>query len=315
MPILVACPACSQQLRVSDALIGKKVRCSACKGIFEATAQSEEPAADDLPLERVSDSSDAPEPARGVAGIKLSLDDDPPPTPAKSGSSKAIRKKSDGKAEESEKEANGDEEKPRERRPKLSRFSADLLDCPKCGAQVHKDLDNCNRCGARMGSAKKDEDEDEQEEAKSRSSRRSRRRRRDDDDDDDDAPRRGPVRRDCEPHRGVLILILGIVSLVLVGVQAGICLPLPLITGLISWIMGGSDLRKMNAGQMDPEGRGMTLAGYICGIIGTALSTLILLLCAAYFAFVIVMVGAASNSGPGGPMPPPRPIVRPGPGR
>ncbi len=32
--------------------------------------------------------------------------------------------------------------------------------------------------------------------------------------------------------------------------------------------MGSADLKEMDAGTMDPEGRGITNAGKICGMIG-----------------------------------------------
>ena len=63
-----------------------------------------------------------------------------------------------------------------------------------------------------------------------------------------------------KPHRGTLILVLGILGLV-------ICAPL----GIAAWIMGSGDLKQMDAGTMDPSGRGNTQAGKICGIIGTIL--------------------------------------------
>ena len=63
-----------------------------------------------------------------------------------------------------------------------------------------------------------------------------------------------------KPHRGTVILVLGILSLV-------ICGPL----GIFAWIMGQADLKQMNAGTMDPEGRGNTQAGKICGMIATIL--------------------------------------------
>jgi hypothetical protein len=69
-----------------------------------------------------------------------------------------------------------------------------------------------------------------------------------------------------KPHRGTLILVLGILSLV-------ICAPL----GIFAWIMGGGDLKQMDAGGMDPNGRSLTSAGRICGIIGTALLALAVL--------------------------------------
>ena len=58
------------------------------------------------------------------------------------------------------------------------------------------------------------------------------------------------------PHRGGLILALGILGLVC-------CF----ICGIIAWVMGSNDLREMAAGRMDPSGQGMTNAGKICGMI------------------------------------------------
>ena len=66
-----------------------------------------------------------------------------------------------------------------------------------------------------------------------------------------------------KPHRGTLILVLGILGLVL-------CAPL----GIAAWIMGQGDLKQMDAGQMDPSGRSLTNAGRICGIIATILLAL-----------------------------------------
>jgi hypothetical protein len=63
-----------------------------------------------------------------------------------------------------------------------------------------------------------------------------------------------------KPHRGTLILVLGILSLV-------ICQPL----GIAAWIMGSNDMKEMDAGTMDPSGRGLTQAGKICGIVALVL--------------------------------------------
>jgi formate hydrogenlyase subunit 4 len=62
------------------------------------------------------------------------------------------------------------------------------------------------------------------------------------------------------PHRGGLILALGILGLVC-------CF----ICGIIAWVMGNNDLREMAAGRMDPSGQGMTQAGRICGMISVIL--------------------------------------------
>jgi hypothetical protein len=76
----------------------------------------------------------------------------------------------------------------------------------------------------------------------------------------------GPVGR---PHRGGLILTLGILSLVL-----GCC-------PLAGWILGGyalsmanQDLVAMASRRMDRSGQGLTQAGKVCGIIGLVLATL-----------------------------------------
>ncbi|GIW79665.1 MAG: hypothetical protein KatS3mg105_1472 [Gemmatales bacterium] len=61
-----------------------------------------------------------------------------------------------------------------------------------------------------------------------------------------------------QPHRGTLVLVLGILSLV-------VCAPL----GIAAWIMGSNDLAAMRAGRMDPSGESMTQVGYVLGIIGT----------------------------------------------
>ena len=82
-----------------------------------------------------------------------------------------------------------------------------------------------------------------------------------------------------KPHRGTLILVLGILSLV-------ICGPL----GIAAWVMGSGDLKQMDAGTMDPSGRGNTQAGKICGIIGT-----ILLILGCCFAAVCFTIGFAAS--------------------
>jgi hypothetical protein len=64
-----------------------------------------------------------------------------------------------------------------------------------------------------------------------------------------------------KPHRGTMILVFGILSL--------ICCPI--IFGVLAIFMGQADLKEMDAGRMDPSGRGTTKAGVILGIIGLVL--------------------------------------------
>jgi predicted Zn finger-like uncharacterized protein len=76
------------------------------------------------------------------------------------------------------------------------------------------------------------------------------------------------------PHRGVLILILGIAS-ILVNC-CGFTFWIAWITGGIGLWLGGADLKAMDRGEMDPAGRGMTKIGWICSIVGLVLSVLLL---------------------------------------
>ena len=86
-----------------------------------------------------------------------------------------------------------------------------------------------------------------------------------------------------KPHRGTLVLVLGILGLV-------ICGPL----GIAAWVMGNGDLKEMDAGTLDPSGRGMTNAGRICGMIATILMILGVVIMIAIFALGIL--GAATGN-------------------
>jgi predicted Zn finger-like uncharacterized protein len=109
----------------------------------------------------------------------------------------------------------------------------------------------------RRRSRRVDEDEDDEP-------RRSRPRRYDDDEDDDDYARR----RYLAPHRGGTVLTLGILSLVFSCFCCLVSLPM----GIASISMGSNDLSAMNDGRMDSTGRGLTLAGLICGVISIVLT-------------------------------------------
>lgn len=84
------------------------------------------------------------------------------------------------------------------------------------------------------------------------------------------------------PHRGTLILILGILSLVC-------CL----ICGIIAWVMGNNDLKQMSAGKMDPSGEGMTKAGKICGIVGIAIQIVGIVLMVIWL-ILVFLIGASA---------------------
>ena len=83
------------------------------------------------------------------------------------------------------------------------------------------------------------------------------------------------------PHRGGMILVLGIV---------GIMFACFLIPGICAWVMGNKDLRELDAGRMDPSGRGLVQAGRTLGIVGTILGSIQLMAFAAHIAIIIHFV-------------------------
>jgi hypothetical protein len=99
-------------------------------------------------------------------------------------------------------------------------------------------------------------------------------------------------RRDREPNRGTLVLVLGILSLCTLVFWP--VAPLGMILGLVAWVMGHKDRNKIKANRMDPDNSGLTNAGWICGIIGTLINMLWTLGC---FGFV-AMITMANQSRP-----------------
>ena len=104
------------------------------------------------------------------------------------------------------------------------------------------------------------------------------------------------------PHRGGVIIALGIIALVMVtlgtALMAAACIPVPffaLAVSIPAWIMGHKDLKAIQLGELDPTGKGLTLAGMIMGIVSTAIAGVFTLIIA-FFAilFVIGMIIAVS---------------------
>ena len=85
-----------------------------------------------------------------------------------------------------------------------------------------------------------------------------------------------------KPHRGTLILVLGILSLI-------ICQPV----GIAAWIMGNADLKQIAAGTMDPEGKSLTQIGKILGMIAVILMIIGVVL---GVLFMVLGIGAAALS-------------------
>lgn len=83
-----------------------------------------------------------------------------------------------------------------------------------------------------------------------------------------------------EPHRGVLILVFGILGIVVCGIFAP-----------IAWIMGNGDMAKIRSGAMDPEGEQLTNIGRILGMVGC-----ILMLVGLCGGFLIGIMGVMSGA-------------------
>ena len=81
------------------------------------------------------------------------------------------------------------------------------------------------------------------------------------------------------PHRGAMVLTFGILSI-------ACCFPF----GIAAWIIGNDDLKQIDAGMMDPAGRGITNAGKICGMVGVILTAV-----GCGFQLIMLIVGAASE--------------------
>lgn len=99
----------------------------------------------------------------------------------------------------------------------------------------------------------------------------------DDDEDDDDYEDRRPRK---EPHRGTMILILGVVAIAFVH-----------FVGPFAWWMGSVDLRKMHEGRMDRSGEGETRVGYILGIVSTVLLGIGVIVGLIIFAMFLLGIG------------------------
>ena len=92
-----------------------------------------------------------------------------------------------------------------------------------------------------------------------------------------------PTSIQLRPHRGVVILVLGILGIVC-------CI----ICGIIAWVMGNNDLREMDAGRMDPSGRGLTQAGKICGMISVILAIIGIVI---WLLMMLIGIGVTHHQG------------------
>ncbi len=94
-------------------------------------------------------------------------------------------------------------------------------------------------------------------------------------------------RSDLMPHRGTLILTLGIISIF-------IARP---IFGSIAWVLGNVDLKAMKEGRMDPSGEAQTRAGRM---IGKVIVIIQIVLFALLIVGVCIFLGVSMLSAPEG---------------
>ncbi len=99
-----------------------------------------------------------------------------------------------------------------------------------------------------------------------------------------------------EPHRGTLVLLLGL------GAMAGfvlsfVCwLPMTFATapiGLAAWLMARHDIRKIDQGYMDERGRSQTVLG---SVIGLTFGIFSLLVSIGILCFVALIIFGATSS-------------------
>jgi hypothetical protein len=77
----------------------------------------------------------------------------------------------------------------------------------------------------------------------------------------------GHIRRDCEPHRALLLSLLGIAALVCGFLSVALTVPVLVAVplGLAVRHMSEHDLTAMRWGQMDPDGRRYTVLAQLWG--------------------------------------------------
>lgn len=83
-------------------------------------------------------------------------------------------------------------------------------------------------------------------------------------------------------HRGELLLVFGLLGWFVCSIFA-----------IVAWVMANQDLAAMDAGQMDPSGRGLTQAGKIISMIHLGVIALVFV---GFLMFIVfgVLVGVAN---------------------
>ena len=104
-----------------------------------------------------------------------------------------------------------------------------------------------------------------------------------------------PAQGGLKPHRGVVVLVLGILGLIPYFICCIFGTIPSLVCSIIAWVMATNDLKEMDSGVRDPSGRGMTKAGKICGIIGVIIQCISLVISLVIFILAALASTAAQS--------------------
>jgi hypothetical protein len=99
-------------------------------------------------------------------------------------------------------------------------------------------------------------------------------------------PAQAPIQYAPDHPKATTSLVIGILGVVLCQIIAP-----------FAWSMGKKTLDEIDASQGRLGGRGAAQAGYVLGIVGTALLALSVLLIGFYVIFMVVMVGGGMYMG------------------
>jgi hypothetical protein len=105
-------------------------------------------------------------------------------------------------------------------------------------------------------------------------------------------PGPSPYRRPDHPD-ATKALVLGIVALL-----GGFSCYLPLLLGPWAWVVGHRAVKEIDAQAGRFEGRGQALAGYVMGVVATALLALGVLALIGLVVFLVVARTSSSGTGP-----------------
>ena len=279
--IRFACPGCSSTFTVADEKSGKTGKCPKCQIQFtiphpyEAGSDQPPPVTAAEPPPPVP-TVEAPRPQR------VRPAEAPPPMPPPVEAVEPVEIAACPKCAS-----------------RLSVMPGDVgldVECPNCNSVYRARrvdappvLERAATRPKRSSLVVRQERDDDEDDGDRPSQRKTKNRRREEDEDDDEEeddrpsrPRRRSRRsgRRYEEHRGTLILVFGIL-----GFFVG-------IFGILAWILGASDLRAMDSGRMDPEGRSNTQTGVLLGKITVILSVVgIIGFCAFYGCIAMAVVG------------------------